>query len=482
MESSAESFYWYDLETTGIDPRRDRVVQFAGLRTDLNLEPIEEPFVTYVRLAPEILPSVEATLITGITPAIAEQGESEWQALSEINERFSVAKTCVTGFNSIRFDDEFIRFGFYRNLIDPYGREWRDGNSRWDLIDLVRASGALRPDGLEWPLRDGVPVFSLEQMARANNLQHENAHDAMSDVEATLALARAIRSCQPELYAYALTLRQKTAIGKLMLPLGEQICVHVSGIYPNRRFCLAPIVSVALHPTIDNRVIAVDLAGDIDFICEGSVDEIRNAVFAPAEQRRHETTRPGLVTVAFNQCPFIAPISVVREADADRLNIDLGQVQRSRETLAKCPDLAERIGAVYMDEERDPPGDAEYALYDGFISGADGRSSERLQQALKNGNAWVDGEYSDPRLATLAQRLKARVRPDEMDPKERRAYVEFVRHRLMGDDNKLNAFLDELHGWGKDDGLGVQDSKVVAALINHGEKLRAQFLGNVSDG
>ena len=164
------------------------------------------------------------------------------------------------------------------------------------------------------------------------------------------------------------------------------------------------------------------------------------------------------------------------------MNIDLGQVQRSRETLAKCPDLAERIGAVYMDEERDPPGDAEYALYDGFISGADGRSSERLQQALKNGNAWVDGEYSDPRLATLAQRLKARVRPDEMDPKERRAYVEFVRHRLMGDDNKLNAFLDELHGWGKDDGLGVQDSKVVAALINHGEKLRAQFLGNVSDG
>ena len=140
MESSGESFYWYDLETTGIDPRRDRVVQFAGLRTDTDLEPIEEPFVTYVRLAPEILPSVEATLITGITPAIAEQGESEWQALSEINERFSVADTCVTGFNNIRFDDEFMRFGLYRNLLDPYGREWRDGNSRWDLIDLVRAS------------------------------------------------------------------------------------------------------------------------------------------------------------------------------------------------------------------------------------------------------------------------------------------------------------------------------------------------------
>ena len=482
MESSGESFYWYDLETTGIDPRRDRVVQFAGLRTDTNLEPIEEPFVTYVRLAPEILPSVEATLITGITPAIAEQGEGEWQALSEINERFSVADTCVTGFNNIRFDDEFIRFGLYRNLFDPYGREWRDGNSRWDLIDLVRASGALRPDGLEWPLRDGRPVFSLEQMARANNLQHENAHDAMSDVEATLALARTIKSCQPELYAYALTLRKKATIGKLMLPLGEQVCVHVSGIYPNRRFCLAPIVSVALHPTINNRVIAVDLAGDIDFICESSVEEIRNAVFGPPERGGHETTRPGLVAVAFNQCPFIAPISVVREADADRLNIDLAQLQRSREILAKCPDLAERISAVYADEERDPSGDAEYALYDGFISDADRRSSDHLQRALRNGNAWISGKFSDPRLATLAERLKARVRPDEMDPKERRAYVEFVRHRLMGDDNKLNAFMDELHGWGSDDDLGVRDHKIVEALINHGEKLRAQFLGDISDG
>ena len=208
MESSTESFYWYDLETTGIDTQRDRIVQFAGLRTDLNLNPIEEPFVTYVRLAPEILPSIEASLITGITPARTERGRSEWQALSEINERFSVAGTCVTGFNNIRFDDEFIRYGFYRNLIDPYGREWRDGNSRWDLIDLVRASGALRPDGLEWPLRDGTPVFSLEQMARANNLQHENAHDALADVEATVALARVIKSCQPELYTYALSVNE----------------------------------------------------------------------------------------------------------------------------------------------------------------------------------------------------------------------------------------------------------------------------------
>ena len=230
--------------------------------------------MTYVRLAPEILPSIEASLITGITPARAEHGTSEWQALSEINRRFSVAGTCVAGFNNLRFDDEFIRYGFYRNLIDPYGREWRDGNSRWDLIDLVRASGALRPDGLKWPLRDGMPVFSLEQMARANDLQHENAHDALSDVEATLALAQAIKSCQPELYAYALSLRQKTTIGTLLLPVGERICVHVSGIYPNSGFCLTPIVSVARHPTIDNRVIAVDLAGDIDFICESSVQDL----------------------------------------------------------------------------------------------------------------------------------------------------------------------------------------------------------------
>ena len=482
MESSAGSFYWYDLETTGTDPKHDRVVQFAGLRTDLNLEPVEEPFVTYVRLAPEILPSIEATLITGITPARTEQGASEWQALSEINDRFSAAGTCVTGYNNIRFDDEFIRYGFYRNLLDPYAREWRDGNSRWDLIDLVRASGALRPDGLEWPLRDGRPVFSLEQMARANKLQHENAHDALSDVEATLALARAIKSRQPELYAYALTLRQKNTIGKLLLPLGERICVHVSGIYRNSRFCLAPIVSVARHPTIDNRVIAVDLAGDIDFICESSVEEIRDAVFTRVERRGRDVVRPPLVTVAFNQSPFVAPISVIRKADAERLQLDLSRLQRAQDALNECPDLAERVGAVYLDDEHDPPSDPEYALYDGFINDADRRSSERLQHALQNGNAWIDGEFTDPRLTTLSQRLKARVRPDEMDEKERRAHLDFVRQRLAGATNKLDAFMLELQICQQNGSLDMRDSKVVEALISHAENLRTLYVENASNG
>ncbi len=480
MESPTESFYWYDLETTGIDTKRDRIVQFAGLRTNLNLDPIEEPFVTYVRLAPEILPSIEASLITGITPALAEHGTSEWQALSEINRRFSVAGTCVAGFNNLRFDDEFIRYGFYRNLIDPYGREWRDGNSRWDLIDLVRASGALRPDGLKWPLRDGMPVFSLEQMARANDLQHENAHDALSDVEATLALAQAIKSCQPELYAYALSLRQKTTIGTLLLPVGERICVHVSGIYPNSGFCLTPIVSVARHPTIDNRVIAVDLAGDIDFICESSVQDIRKAVFTPVAERGRAVTRPPLVTVAFNQCPFIAPISVVRKVDADRLHIDLERIQRAREALAKCPDLAERVASVYGGEDHDPPSDPEYALYDGFINDADRRTSERLQHALQNGDAWTNEEFIDPRLATLSQRLKARVRPEEMTADERRAHTEFVRQRLADGDNGLDAFMRELQIWQQKDSLEAGDLGVVDALIGHAEKLRTQFVTNVS--
>ena len=483
MESSAGSFYWYDLETTGTDPKRDRVVQFAGIRTDLNLEPIEEPFVTYVRLAPEILPSIEASLITGITPARSEQGVSEWQALSEINERFSVAGTCVAGFNNIHFDDEFIRYGFYRNLLDPYAREWRDGNSRWDLINLVRAAGALRPDGLEWPVRDSMPVFSLEQMARVNKLLHRNAHDALSDVEATLALARVIKSCQPDLYTYALTLRQKTTIGKLLLPLGERICVHVSGFYPNSRFCITPIVSIARHPTIDNRVIAIDLGGDIDFVCESSVEEIRDAVFTRFEQRGRDVARPPIVTVAFNQCPFVAPISVVREADADRLQIDLAGVQRAQEALAKCSDLAERIGAVYTnDEEPDRPDDPEYALYDGFINDSDRRTCEALQRALRDGNPWLNDEFADPRLATLSQRLKARVRPDEMDEEERRVYREFVRQRLFGKDNKLEAFMRELQMCQQNDSLDAQDGEVVQALISHEKKLRAEYVGNVTDG
>ncbi len=200
----AQSYYWYDLETSGTEPRWDRIVQFAGLRTDTDLNEVGDEYCTYVQLPDDVLPDPDAVLVTSITPQLArEQGVSEWQALTRVKEIFSVPETCVAGYNNLRFDDEFIRHGLYRTLMDPYAREWQNGNSRWDLIDLVRATGALRRGGIQWPAdEEGLPVYRLEALTAANGLEHGQAHDAMSDVRATLALARLIKTKQPRLYDY----------------------------------------------------------------------------------------------------------------------------------------------------------------------------------------------------------------------------------------------------------------------------------------
>ena len=426
------SIYWYDLETSGTHPASDRIMQFAGCRTDAELNVVDEPYVTYVRLAPDVLPSPEACLVTGVTPQRANsEGIDEWQAIRRIDEIMRVPGTCVAGYNNLRFDDEFLRYALYRNLMDPYAREWQEGNSRWDLIDLVRATCALRPDGIVWPEEeDGVVTFGLDRLSVANGIAHDNAHDAMSDVDATIGLARLIRKSQPRLWDYAMGRRFKNAAGALLLPLGQDTCVHVSNRFPNSRFCAAPVVSVAPHPEIDTRMIVADLAGDITPLLEWNAAEIAERLFA--EEPAEGEERPPLKVVVMNRCPFLAPINVVRPAQASRLQIDLDEVEEKRRTLVACqPELATKIADVYRPrEERAPPEDSEFALYDGFSNDADRFAMKRLCRALENDEPWPQFQPRDKRLTVLAERLKARMRPDELLAGERNRWFGHVRRCL----------------------------------------------------
>jgi exodeoxyribonuclease-1 len=205
------SFYWHDYETWGADPSRDRPAQFAGVRTDASLNIIGKPLMAYCRPGDDLLPHPEACLVTGITPQQARaQGVCEAEFFELIHQQLSHPGTCGVGYNNIRFDDEITRYGLFRNFFDPYAREWQNGNSRWDTIDMVRLTHALRPEGIEWPTReDGTPSFRLEQLTLANNIAHQGAHDALSDVYASIDLARLVRARQPRLFDFALELRNK---------------------------------------------------------------------------------------------------------------------------------------------------------------------------------------------------------------------------------------------------------------------------------
>ena len=204
----AESLYWHDYETFGINPQSDRAAQFAGLRTDIDLNIIDEPFIIYCQPADDYLPEPEACLITGITPQQAlEKGVCEAEFITRIHQQLAQAHTCTVGYNSLRFDDEVTRNLLYRNFFDAYAREWKNDNSRWDIIDMARAARALRPEGINWPNHeDGKPSFRLEDITRENNIEHSGAHDAMADVYATIAVAKLIKQAQPKLYNFLFNL------------------------------------------------------------------------------------------------------------------------------------------------------------------------------------------------------------------------------------------------------------------------------------
>lgn len=464
-----QSFYWYDLETSGTDSRWDRIVQFAGLRTDTELREIGDTLSTYVALPDDVLPDPLATLVTGISPdRTRDQGISEWQAMRRINALLAAPGTCTAGYNSLRFDDEFVRHGLYRTLMDPYAREWQNGNSRWDIIDLVRAAGALRRDGIEWPRdEEGLPVYKLERLTEANGIEHGQAHDALSDVRATVELARRLKAHQPKLFDYYLNCRDKRHLRGLLEPFGARLCVHVSGMYPRTQFGAAPIVSVCRHPGNGNAIVVADLSRDIDVLIDGSEDDIRKALFTPGA-----ADRPPLKEVRLNRCPFVAGIEVLTDENWERLGFDRKQVRERQRRLRK-PGIAQKLMRVYDRPPLAPAVDPEAALYDKFLVDADRSRCQALQQAMEAGT-WQDLDFTDPRLTTLAGRLKARSHPEWLTEAERLDWHEFVRAKLSAADapwRGLADFREQVAALRSE----RPDDPVLARLEAHGERLAEQY-------
>jgi len=453
------TFFWYDLETSGIDPRWHRILQFAGIRTDADLVEVADPVATYVQLPIDVLPEPSACLVTGLTPQfVSRHGQPELEAHIQMNRELSVPGTCSVGFNNLRFDDEFIRYGFYRHLIDPYAREWRFGNSRWDLIDLMRAAAALRPDGLNWPVEDGRPVFRLEALSAANGVEHANVHDALADIRATLALARMLRDRQRRLYDYYLELRDKARVQHLLSVRDPVVRVHVSGMLGGDRWSLAPVMPLIRHPRNANSVIVVDLGRDIHQLLECDVDTLREALFTRGE---HE--RPPLKEVRVNRVPFVAPISVLRPRDRLRLGIDIAVAEARFERLKKDPHVRDLVAAVYAREAPPADSDPDTALYEGFISDADRARCGEALTGLLAGQGSPAVEFEDRRLGPLLFRLRARRNAAALTPDERAEWWQQVRRKLSSGTSEVqsleaykleiarlnvdgsNAVLNELH-------------------------------------
>ncbi|MEM9304895.1 MAG: exodeoxyribonuclease I [Pseudomonadota bacterium] len=444
----SETFFWHDYETFGVSPRSDRPAQFAGLRTDADFEPVEEPVSFYCRPPADYVPRPEAMLITGITPDDAErEGAREAEFAARVFEELARPGTCGVGYNSLRFDDEVSRFLFWRNFFPPYEREYANGNSRWDLIDVARLCYAVRPDGVEWPLHDsGKPSFRLEDLAGANGIAHGRAHEALSDVEATLGLARRLRTAQPRLIDYCLGLRDRRNAERLLNPISRQPCVHVSSRFGADRGCLAVVLPLAQHPRIQKQIIVFDLAADPLPLLESDPELLRDLVFTPTADLPEGFERVPLKTVATNKCPVVAPLSVLRDADHDRIALDLERCLANARTLAADPTLAQRVQAVFDApfDGGEPP--AEEDLYGGFASREDGYRLADVRATPPHELGTRDFGLSDHRLRAMLPRYQARNYPDTLDSEATDRWFLHCREswRQIDEDSGLPAGQDAL--------------------------------------
>jgi len=431
------SFYWHDYETFGVDPRRDRAVQFAGVRTDFDFNIIEEPLVIYCKLTDDSLPQPEACAVTGITPQLAEEkGLCEAEFIRLIHQQLSVKGTCTLGYNNLRFDDEVTRNLLYRNFYDPYAREWQQGNSRWDLIDLVRTMYALRPEGVRWPFNEeGKVSLRLDQLTIENGIVHEAAHDALSDVHATIALAKLIKQAQPKLFQFLLDNRGKRAVNDLLRLGSFKPVVHVSGMYGAEKHCLAVVLPLCKHPTNSNGVIVYDLSVSPEAMLNLSAEEIHTRLFTAKADLPVGSERIPLKTIHINKCPVVAPLNVLRAEDIMRLNIDIELSEENVSRVENAAGLIDKLVDVFnIKPDFEPVTDPDLMIYSGgFFNPHDRAVIEEIRSLKSTQLKQYQVQSNDTRLPEMFFRYKARNYPESLSKSEREQWIKFCISRLAGD-------------------------------------------------
>jgi exodeoxyribonuclease-1 len=466
------SFFWHDYETFGRVPRRDRPSQFAGIRTDAELNEIGPPLELFCQPAPDTLPDPEACLLTGILPQqCLERGVPEHRFAAEIEQALAQPGTVGVGYNSIRFDDEVTRHLFWRNLMDPYAREWQNECGRWDLLDVVRCTWALRPEGITWPKHDdGRPSFKLEHLTVANGITHEAAHDAVSDVRATIALARLVRQHNPRLWDFCLKLRKKENV---LAEMGAgRPFWHLSGMYPVERGCLALVWPLAPHPTNKNELIVWDLSHDPAELLTLRADAVRERMFTKQDALPEGVTRLPIKTIHINKSPIvIGNLKTLSPELRERYGFDMDAALAHAQTLGeRGATLAGLWPDVFMRPAPEHAPDVDEDLYGGFIGRDDRRLLDRIRStpaADLSGRSWA---FADERLEELVFRWRARNFPTTLTDTEQERWQTLCSERLhhgAGGGLTLSDFFEQLDRLNEDADERGQD--LLSALYDYAE-------------
>ena len=470
------SFFFYDLETSGVSPYGSRIMQFAGRRTTLDLEPLGEPVNIFIKQTEDILPDPDAVLITGITPQAANaDGVTEAEFLRRFNDEVAVPGTIFVGFNTVRFDDEFMRCLHYRNFYDAYEWQWKDDRSRWDLLDMVRMTRALRPDGIQWPFDiNGKPTNRLELLTGLNKLDHAHAHDALSDVDATIAVARMVRNKQTKLFDYLLGMRDKRKVADLVEK--DEPFVYTSGKYPGEFEKTTVVYAICSNPKKQGSLV-FDLRFDPLQYKDMSAEEL-----ADIWRWKKDSDEPRLPvkSLQYNRCPAVAPMGVLDEASRQRLKIDLNQIGKNLAALKTMKDFEQRLlkAIDILDKHQQTrllstDKDVDYRMYDGFFGNEDKQAMRVVRAAAPEELGDLGLRFKDDRLAALLPLYKARNYPKHLTSEERHEWEQFCERQLLtgGQHSRMAQFYNRLQQIAARDNLTAHQQYLLEELRLYAESI-----------
>lgn len=489
-----ETLFWHDYETFGIDPQLSNVAQFAGIRTDLDLNILEEKIDIICRPTLDRLPSPEACMVTGISPMTNKiKGMNEVSFFQRINKELGRDGTCGIGYNNISFDDEVTRNGLYRNFIDPYQREWKNGCSRWDLLNVLRIVDAIKPNTFIVPTdkETGKKVFKLDQLSLANGIEHENAHDALADVIATIEMAKIVKEKEPELFDLLFKQRNKAGIeGRLFEPK--------SGWGAENKIIFKPFVMAdsffggdqkfieVLYPisTKGTDLYCIKLTKEIDQILNLDSDDLKEALYKKKEDMQEGELRIPLHTLRTNKCPIILPVSMITKEIAENLGIDGNQLRTNIGKIkANFSEIQQKIVKVFGTPfKADDDLDVDQQIYNGFFSNND---KSRFEEIKKTESIYLldylkenKSKFEDKRIEEMLFRYICRNFETDLDDETLQKWDEFCKNRILDGVYSLtfDQYFEKLEILKEEHKENESKLKLLKDLTLFGEKTKAKLI------
>ena len=421
------TFVFYDAETTGIDTTFDQILQFGAIRTDENLNEIDR-FEIRCMLLPHVVPAPMALKVTGIAPENLTDPAlpSHYDAMRQVHAKLSDWSPSVfVGYNSISFDENLLRQAFYQTLQPIYLTN-TGGNTRADMLRIAHAVAAYAPNAIAIPLGDsGQQVFKLDQLSPANGFDHENAHDAMGDVEATIHLAKLIRDRAPEVWGRMMQLSRKQDTEDI-LKEEEILCLtqYFRGRAHNRY-----VTECGANPTYGASRAVFDLNQDPEPYLDMKIEELVHEMNKSPAVIRAVRTNAQPILMQYTEAP-----GALREVP-----LPIEELGKRAHMITTNADFRRRVGEALANRypAKDPSPHVEQQIYDGFASSGDQALMQRFHDVSWEDRLGIAMEIADLRMKRIAQRLIYFEKPEVLPEKTRAALGHEIQERLNAHDDVL---------------------------------------------